>query len=256
MTLLPIKPLALPRSRRVRPLLVVLLVTGIAAPAISALLPSEEAAPQTPIDISDPGVIRQLAERGMFPCPERTELAGAAPPGGHEIWCEVNGVRNGPSIAFGSKENPTDFITFTGTYLEGRLDGRYIEWGRNGARWDEGEYRNGRRVWSRRGTPDEEKGALAMSVGFYLGLVLLGAYGWALRRRGLMPARGLPVLRLAVWPPALAYVSLLSAAAARFEGDELGDPVLTASLALGVAALAAEFLRVRKRRSGLDPGPR
>lgn len=102
------------------------------------------------------------AEPAPVACPAGTELRGAAPFDGYEVWCE------GPD-AFGRprREGPARTWYDDGAvrteerFREGQRDGAFVEYHRNGRKAREGAYARGQRtgrwvVWHETGAPEEE----------------------------------------------------------------------------------------------------
>ncbi|RYE85301.1 MAG: hypothetical protein EOO75_17120, partial [Myxococcales bacterium] len=83
-------------------------------------------------------------------CPDGTELRGAAPPKGRELFCARKGsagsVRQGPfrSWSAGNK------LELEGSYSDGRMNGRWTLYHPNGQRESEGTFVDSKRdgVWS------------------------------------------------------------------------------------------------------------
>jgi hypothetical protein len=87
-------------------------------------------------------------------CPAGTERRGAAPPEGSEEWCEgkdAAGVprRDGPARTFYEDGR----VWIEESYRDGKLDGRFVEYHRSGAKAREGAYAVGRKTgaWTVRG---------------------------------------------------------------------------------------------------------
>jgi hypothetical protein len=86
-----------------------------------------------------------------FTCPPGTELAGAAPPVGVEVWCsrpmpDGTKVRSGPSLSWhgnGQKQSQ-------GAYLQDKREGPWLYWYPTGTPERQGSYSNGKPdgVWT------------------------------------------------------------------------------------------------------------
>ena len=83
-------------------------------------------------------------------CPRGTKLMGAAPPAGSEQWCQQEDkrghpVKDGPCLSWyeGHKDH-------AGQFRDGKEEGRWTWWHKNGRKSTEGEYRTGRLegVWT------------------------------------------------------------------------------------------------------------
>ncbi len=87
-------------------------------------------------------------QRAGAACPAGTELRGAAPPDGREVWCaRADGTRHGPDIGW----HPDDSQAFRRSFRNGELDGEMIEWYPSGQVARRGQYHAGVRYgrWAR-----------------------------------------------------------------------------------------------------------
>lgn len=111
----------------------------------------------------------------------RGHLAGAPPPRGNRVWCEVGGVEHGPSTTFHDNGKPAEQGEFeagqrvgiwttwhpngamasNGPYARGLPDGVWWYWAANGAPIELGQLAAGRRVgmwfsWSKHAHSDSD----------------------------------------------------------------------------------------------------
>jgi hypothetical protein len=206
----------------------------ISAGVIAAVMSAEAVA------LSDPTEIRDAAMEGELVCPGGGELRGHAPPDGNQIWCEIDGVKHGPAVTFAYRDHPRNFVSFTGSYRDGRLHGPYVVWGKDGMPWDSGEYGNGRRLSSSRsGTGREQRArslreAMPAAVAFIAGLVVLLMHGGKVAARISVPLRPQFRFRLALlttmWPAVIAFAGwsfavLAYANGSRVDGGEVMRPL-------------------------------
>ena len=101
-------------------------------------------------DLSDPAYIRQMVLQGTFHCaPGGVVVRGKTetPGGPDQVSCETDGVRNGPAASFGFGGKERDAPSWTGTYKNGKHDGKAILWTRSGKIFS--RYRNNRGLETR-----------------------------------------------------------------------------------------------------------
>lgn len=72
-------------------------------------------------------------------CPTGTVVAGVRPPGGNEVWCEKNGVRHGPYVAW----YDTGQVKTRGVFDEGLEAYQWLGFWENGNKKVEARFRNG-----------------------------------------------------------------------------------------------------------------
>ena len=101
------------------------------------------------------------AAKAPFDCPAGTELRGALPPEGFEVWCERMSEpperrREGPWRSYYDDGR----LAKAGAYRAGKLDGPFTEWHRNGRPARSGAYAGGERegrftIWFESGRVEE-----------------------------------------------------------------------------------------------------
>jgi len=104
-----------------------------------------------------------LALAGALECPPGTVRAGEPPPAGHGEWCERPGPdgrprRHGPAVDY---YPGTPLVHVASTWSDGRLDGAWVQYHRDGRKAAEGRYREGERdgewrFWFESGRLEEE----------------------------------------------------------------------------------------------------
>jgi antitoxin component YwqK of YwqJK toxin-antitoxin module len=74
-------------------------------------------------------------------CPAGTELTGARPPDGHELYCRRtnDGIRQGPNVSFW----PSGALAAAGSFVDGQRDGTWTQWLENGAIAEQAQYEQG-----------------------------------------------------------------------------------------------------------------
>jgi hypothetical protein len=77
-------------------------------------------------------------------CPEGASIAGAAPPKGLQLWCELpGGVRHGKYMRW----YPNGKQAEIGEFRQGKKNGRWIEYYEAGGERDRTEWRRGVKSW-------------------------------------------------------------------------------------------------------------
>jgi hypothetical protein len=108
------------------------------------------------------GIVGGGSAPAPLSCPGGTERRGAAPPEGFEVWCEGKDPAGGPL-----REGPARIYYDDGSlwieeaFREGRRDGPFVEWHRNGAKAREGTFARGAKagkwtLWRESGQVEEE----------------------------------------------------------------------------------------------------
>jgi len=103
-----------------------------------------------------------LVKQPILDCPPGTVLRGGAPPEQLEAWCEGRPDASGTPRRHGPSRTWYDDggLRIEERWLEGKRDGPFVEYHRNGRRAREGTYRLDARVgtwtvWSEAGLPEE-----------------------------------------------------------------------------------------------------
>ncbi|HVI76439.1 MAG TPA: hypothetical protein VM683_15750 [Anaeromyxobacteraceae bacterium] len=104
------------------------------------------------------------AAKAPFICPAGTELQGALPPDGFEVWCERTTElperrREGPWRSYYDDGG----LAKAGSFRAGKLDGPFTVWHRNGKPAQSGAYSEGERegswtIWFESGRVEERCG--------------------------------------------------------------------------------------------------
>ncbi len=143
-------------------------------------LPGEDASPPLPDASTDPvnltAAADQFWKKGQAACPAGTQLAGAAPPAGRQVYCSSPDGMHGPAATFSEDGKLVELGSYDGgkreglwvtfhpdgkksseaAFHRGNLHGPATRWHPSGAKAEEGTYRDGRpdgtfRVWSSTG---------------------------------------------------------------------------------------------------------
>lgn len=78
--------------------------------------------------------------RSATPCPNGGTLVGAPPPAGDRVWCEKDGLQDGPATSF----YPDGVRKSDGMYRAGELDGPWKQWFHDGKPRTAGAFTKGR----------------------------------------------------------------------------------------------------------------
>ncbi len=96
---------------------------------------------EAPVADVDPAPPPLPVETDPYACPKGTEKRGAAPPDGHELWCERDGHKDGPYRKW--FDDPGERLAIQGAYVDGKRDGMWRAWYSSGARKNEGAFKDG-----------------------------------------------------------------------------------------------------------------
>jgi serine/threonine-protein kinase len=84
------------------------------------------------------------AEGPIASCPEGASLAGAAPPAGTSLWCQIpSGVKHGKYLRWYANGVRAE----TGDFVNGKKNGRWLEFYADGSEREKTEWRRGVKTW-------------------------------------------------------------------------------------------------------------
>ncbi|HZH03884.1 MAG TPA: hypothetical protein VEY30_08880, partial [Myxococcaceae bacterium] len=107
-------------------------------PAPAVTRPAVVAAPAAPV------AALPKASGVASDCPDDARPLGAAPPQGHEVWCQLpSGLKHGRATRWYATGQKAE----EGEYRNGKKNGRWIEWYENGGERARTEWRKGVKAW-------------------------------------------------------------------------------------------------------------
>jgi len=98
----------------------------------------------TPAPAPAEGSGRAAYDGPISSCPEGASLAGAAPPGGTALWCQLaSGTKHGAFVRWFATGQRAE----TGEYMNGKRNGRWVEYYQDGSERERTQWRRGVKTW-------------------------------------------------------------------------------------------------------------
>lgn len=111
-------------------------------PASSTAEAKSTPPPPTPAPAEGSG--RAAYDGPISSCPEGASLAGAAPPGGTALWCQLaSGAKHGAYVRWFATGQRAE----TGEYMNGKRNGRWVEFYQDGSERERTQWRRGVKTW-------------------------------------------------------------------------------------------------------------